>query len=311
MAGWGIAEWYGKDVATMSGPERHEAASRAIAAKDAGVTNSPQPECPFLSSIRPGSSCNKVGGVCSVRQYSAGSPATALEAQPTTVCPNRFLEFRNKESLFGTLAHEIFGSTDGARVIKEIPFLEKETMDGEQRGAKAGRIDWILVPKPSSNGDQSDLPWLAIETQAVYFSGDSMWPDIEEYLVDPDQVHFPKGRRRPDYRSSGAKRLAPQLSAKAPVMNRWGRKVAVVVDEAFFAEMGALAETTDFDNAEVVWVLVKYDSAMKLTVSNLLHTELSASIAALQAAKPVNKREFESQLRDALSNAKIGKVFDA
>jgi hypothetical protein len=145
----------------------------------------------------------------------------------------------------------------------------------------------------------------------VYFSGDSMWPDIKAYQDDPSIVHFPAGRRRPDFRSSGAKRLAPQLDAKAPVMNRWGRKVVVVVDMAFFAEMGVLTETTDFDNAEIVWIVVRFDENMTLQVFSTYFAELVPSISALQAAKPVKKSTFEASLRSSIGNPRSAKVFDA
>ncbi|MCU1581420.1 MAG: hypothetical protein JWO01_808 [Microbacteriaceae bacterium] len=310
MAGWGIAEWYGQDILTMTPEERLSAANSAIAAGTEGMRPAPQPECPFLSSLRPGSVCNKLGGVCSLRQYANGDPATPLDAQPTTSCPNRFLEFRNDETLFSYIARVLFGVSSGTKVIKEIPFLEKETVNGEGRGAKAGRIDWIVVPTPPSQDDAFEMPWVAVETQAVYFSGASMWPDIEAYRADPSKVHYPSGIRRPDFRSSGAKRLAPQLSAKG-LMNRWGRKIVVVVDEAFFAEMGALSVTTDFDNSEIVWIVVRFDTNMALQVEALHFAELLPSIAALQAAKPVNRATFEANLRRAIVNGKSAQVFDA
>jgi hypothetical protein len=309
MAGWGIAEWFGQDVLTMSEEERRDAADRALAAQSHGMKNAPQPLCPFLSSIKPGSPCTKKGGICSIRQYAATTPATPVDAQPTTLCPNRFLEFRNEETVFGHISRELFGSSVGSKVIKEIPFLQKEMLDGTDRGAKAGRIDWIIVPDADGVWEKVDMPWIAIETQGVYFSGASMWPDIADYRDNPHEVRYPVGTRRPDYRSSGAKRLSPQLAAKAPVMNRWGRKVVVVVDEAFFAEMGALTETTDFDNSEVVWVIVRYVENMALQVTSTKFAELAPSLAALQAAKPVFKGVFEADLRNALRSKKAGKVF--
>lgn len=310
MAGWGIAEWYGKDVIRMTPDERLSAAEHALDANANGMSNAPQPVCPFLSSIKPGALCTKLGGICSMRQYSATTPVEAIDSQPTTLCPNRFLEFREDETLFGYIARELFGVESGAKVIKEIPFLEKENVDGSGRSAKAGRIDWIVIPKPPMS-EVGELPWIAIETQGVYFSGDAMWADILSYQLDPSAVQYPVGRRRPDYRSSGAKRLAPQLDAKSPVMNRWGRKVVVVVDQAFFAEMGSLAVTTDFDNAEIVWVVLRYSDDMSLQVDALHFAELISSIGALQAAKPVNKQVFEADLRLALTLKKSGKVFDA
>jgi len=307
MAGWGIAEWFGHDVLTMSADERKGSAERALASQKLGLTLAPQPDCPFLSSIKPNSPCTKKGGVCSIRQYTGSAPAEAVDAQPTTLCPNRFLEYREEETIFGYISRELLGSPTGSKVIKEIPFLQKEMLDGSDRGAKAGRIDWIVVT--DAGAATGDLPWIAIETQGVYFSGDSMWLDIEDYLANSHEVRSPVGKRRPDYRSSGAKRLSPQLAAKAPVMNRWGRKVVVIVDEAFFSEMGALTETTDFDNSEIVWIVVRYEEGMVLKVIQTRYAELAPSLAALQAAKPVLKSVFEADLRSALSVNRAGKVF--
>src|SRR5690606_28139709 len=74
-------------------------------------------------------------------------------------------------------------------------------------GKKAGRIDWLLMDS-ATIGD-ADPKWCALETQAVYFSGDNMGAEFSAYLNAPRSVIFPVGFRRPDYRSSGPKRLAP------------------------------------------------------------------------------------------------------
>jgi hypothetical protein len=37
-------------------------------------------------------------------------------------------------------------------------------------------------------------------------------------------VPFPAVQRRPDFRSSGPKRLMPQLQIKVPTISRWGRR---------------------------------------------------------------------------------------
>ena len=50
------------------------------------------------------------------------------------------------------------------------------------------------------------------------------------------------GRRRPDYRSSGPKRLSPQLDVKVPVLRNWGKKVVVVIDRFFYDNMNTLAD---------------------------------------------------------------------
>ena len=45
-----------------------------------------------------------------------------------------------------------------------------------------------------------------------------MRPEFDAYAVSPTPVLFPVGRRRPDYRSSGPKRLSPQRDVKVPVL---------------------------------------------------------------------------------------------
>jgi hypothetical protein len=312
MAAWGIAEWFGEDIVTMTPDQRAEAADIALAVHRRDKKLADQPECPFLGTIRPGARCNKPGGVCSIRRYFPDEDEViSTGAQPTTMCPNRFLEHRGDSSVFAYIALKFFGAADGAKVIKEIPFLLKESTDGSERGAKAGRIDWIVVPRPSSRSDADDLQWIAVETQGVYFSGAEIWPDVASYARDPSKLHMPTGVRRPDYRSSGAKRLAPQLDAKSPVISRWGRKMVVVVDVAFFNEMGALPEASDFDNSEIVWLIMKYDDDMRLTVDDVKYAELVPSVAALQAAKPVNRAQFEGMLRSEMNKRSSKKVYDA
>lgn len=312
VVSWGIAEWYGKDIRTMSTVERQQAADVALATRDRGMEAVEQPGCPFLEVVRPGATCNKPGGVCSIRAYEGAEPDGAH--QPAAVCPNRFLELDNGQSVFARIAADLYGVSSGAKVIKEIPFLHKVDAHGEiNRGAKAGRIDWVLIPNPPAKGSAERLDWIAVETQAVYFSGTNMWADIGEYARDPGHLHAPQGQRRPDYRSSGAKRLAPQLDAKAPVIRRWGRKVVVIIDSSFFAELAALpTEVDDFDNAEVVWVIMRYTDAMNLVVDEVFFGLLDESIQALQATRPLNRSEFESGLKRELwrTGAK-SKVHDA
>ena len=67
--------------------------------------------------------------------------------------------------------------------------------------------------------------------QAVYFSGEGMQADFDLLLGSNDAVPpEPTGLRRPDWRSSSAKRLMPQLQVKVPTLRRWGKKLAVAVD---------------------------------------------------------------------------------
>src|SRR5699024_12537315 len=80
-------------------------------------------------------------------------------------------------------------------------------------------IDWILIADPDTTTE-----WIAVEIQSVYFSGGNMDVDFQKYVQKPQKLNVTDTNRRPDWRSSGAKRLAPQLAAKSPVMAQWGKK---------------------------------------------------------------------------------------
>ena len=62
------------------------------------------------------------------------------------------------------------------------------------------------------------------------------------HAAAPSPVLYPVGKRRPDYRSSGPKRLSPQLDVKVPVLRNWGKKVVVVIDRYFFDNMNELTD---------------------------------------------------------------------
>ena len=62
---------------------------------------------------------------------------------------------------------------------------------------------------------------------------------------------FPEGIRRPDFRSSGPKRLMPQLQIKVPTISRWGKKMAVVVDLPFWESLGAITEVDHVSNCDL------------------------------------------------------------
>ena len=66
-----------------------------------------------------------------------------------------------------------------------------------------------------------------------------MGSEFDRVRQHPDCLEFPSDVRCPDWRSSGAKRLMPQLQIKVPTLRRWGAKLAVAVDAPFFASLGA------------------------------------------------------------------------
>jgi hypothetical protein len=185
----------------------------------------------------------------------------------------------------------------------------------EEEEKKAGRIDWIVV-NPATMAT-AELEWAAIETQALYFSGGKMYVEFQAYAAAPSPVLFPVGKRRPDYRSSGPKRLSPQLDVKVPVLGAWGKKLAVVIDRFFFDNMNKLDELytrgderARRDNAAIVWFIVDYDQQLRLRASAVHYTTLDSSRRALNATEPLAKSDFTANLKSVIDNPRrTNKVF--
>lgn len=115
-----------------------------------------------------------------------------------------------------------------------------------------------------------------------------------------DDLPFPGGRRRPDYRSSGPKRLMPQLQIKVPSLRRWGKKIAVVVDQWFWASLGKMRRVRDISNCDIAWFIVGYDEtggAPRLSRHAVYLTTLEAAIEGLTAGEPVSLTTFEQYIK--------------
>ncbi len=114
-------------------------------------------------------------------------------------------------------------------------------------------------------------------------------------LISP----FQAAHRRPDWRSSGPKRLLPQLQIKVPTISRWGKKVAVVVDEAFFESLVGLESEKYLSNSDIAWFVVGYDQTeigWSLTPRKVVFTKLDASVRALTGGVPLDQQRFENQI---------------
>lgn len=222
-----------------------------------------------------------------------------------TTCPNRFIE---GSTIFRWIAETILNTSEPL-ILGQIGFLDRlrevPVDDDEESSDFIGRIDNVLVhPKTQP------IDWCAVELQAVYFSGRSMSREFtalasQEYREMP----FPAAHRRPDWRSSGPKRLLPQLETKVPTIRTWGKKVAVVVDEAFADSLVGLKSSREryLSNAEIVWFIVGYDrndKAWTLKPRDVVFSKLTASVTALTGGVPLPKEKFEAQLR-----AKITSVY--
>ena len=193
---------------------------------------------------------------------------------------------------------EIVGFSEGeTKIAREVPFMQ-----GTATGKLAGKIDMVVAK--TSNGD---LDWYGLEIQAVYFSGKGM---DSEYLAlrDDDCMEppFPGAVRRPDWRSSSAKRLMPQLQIKVPTMRRWGSKLAVAVDRPFFESMGGPSgdPSQDLNDGDIVWMVpelsTQVDSGYTLSRGHWEVLTLEESSKKLLAARTISRGAFEQTLLEKL-----------
>jgi len=254
--------------------------------KSAKLSKPDQP-CPFRRRGSYSPLCNKRGGVCSVRLYRCQEDGSALphERKLVTLCPQRFWE---GDLVFKQISGSILNCPKPI-MVKEVGFLKGEN------AAEVGRIDSVLVVPNSF-----PLHWCSVEIQAVYFSGQKMGLEFEMLSNSRDnKIPFPSAIRRPDFRSSGPKRLMPQLQIKVPTLRRWGKKMAVVVDDVFFNSMGKMEATSDLSNADIAWFIVDYKinrSRSELFVAGTRYTTLELAINGLTAGLPVTLSEFEEEI---------------
>lgn len=283
MSRFGIAEWYGEPVAGMSAAQRTELAESASGDRDAA------PGCPF----QPGNPrCSKKGGVCSFQRYSEGAEGriAARQGVPVIICPHRF---KQGDLVTRWLAEIVQLNEETARIAYEVPFMRSTVTN-----KAAGRIDLVLA-----NDDDGNLTWYGLEIQAVYFSGKGMTSEFERLQKDTGSLlPFPDAIRRPDWRSSSAKRLMPQLQIKVPTLRRWGTKLAVAVDRPFFEAIGGASADPirDLDEGEVIWLVPQVSEEYRLERWHWETLSLDASTEKLLAAQTVNRSEFEKTLRARL-----------
>jgi hypothetical protein len=293
---YSIGEWYGKGFETMTPADRLRLA-KAEHELDA-LTGTP---CPFQEDAI----CNKKGGVCSIRTYEQTGTGPVKGIGPIiTTCPLRFLE---ADTIFHWVGEKLLETSEPI-VLSEIGFLDRlrsqDHVQDEDTDTRdfIGRIDNVLV-----HPTKQPLDWCALELQAVYFSGRSMRNEFK--MLSQTEYHetpYPAAHRRPDWRSSGPKRLLPQLQTKVPTIRTWGKKMAVVIDEAFFSSLIGLEREKHLSNTEIAWFVIAYEPApngWKLVPRELVFTKLDASVKSLTGGVPLSKERFEQQLRTKLATA--------
>jgi hypothetical protein len=277
---YGIGELYGKNFARLSASQIRVLTDRPIKSEHCSFRDAP---------------CNKQGGVCTMRLYEKqDETVTPSTSELVTMCPSRFLEHG---SVFSWIGRELL-QTETPVVLTELPFLVSRECESQK---PVGKIDMVLV-KPL----RDSLHWCAVEMQAVYFSGKSMSLDFDMMKHwDREGIPFPTVQRRPDFRSSGPKRLMPQLQIKVPTITRWGKKTAVVIDFPFWKSLGAITEVDNISNCDVAWFVVNYQedptaNQFQLTPHSLHLTTLDRAVEGLTGGVPTTLKEFEDGLRKRL-----------
>lgn len=290
---YSIGEWYGQNITAMPPVERKLRARKEVEAD--AITGTP---CPFQLNRN----CNKKGGVCSLRLYEQKDkgPVEGLHS-PIATCPNRFLE---DGMIFKWVSETLLGTSEPV-VLSEIGFLDRlenpqndQAAEDESSGEVIGRIDNVLL-----HPTKTPLDWCALEIQAVYFSGKAMKQEFSMLAKHTGEFPFPAAHRRPDWRSSGPKRLLPQLQTKTPTIRTWGKKMAVVIDEPFFGSLIGLEEERHLSNAEIVWFVVSYEptpTGWRMVPGKAVFTKLESSVKALTGGVPLPKEQFEAQLLNKL-----------
>ncbi len=312
---FGIGEWYGHSFVRTTHAERQHFAGIAV-----HQTKANAPLCPFKPETEKTTLCTKKGGICSLRLYEAGPDGSCLavtgpDGKLRVTCPHRF---KQNKTIYKSVATTMLG-TDDPKIATEVRFLQRQTapdiepsadmedVPEDDKSEDVGNIDVVLV-----NTEKPDLDWCALEIQAVYFSGEKMkllFEHVRDY-TGPG-IPLPDRIRRPDYRSSGPKRLMPQLQIKVPTLRRWGKKMAVVVDVPWFRTNVVGVETVgDLSNADIAWFLVDFDEATDpatLLVTGLELQTLERAVEGLTGGFPVTLSVFEHKILAKLA-AKPAKV---
>lgn len=182
-------------------------------------------------------------------------------------------------------------------IAREVAFME-----GTSTERPAGKID-LVVARVSDD----DLKWYGLEIQAVYFSGQGMPSEFVSLRNDDHpRPPFPNAVRRPDWRSSSAKRLMPQLQIKVPTLRRWGSKLAVSVDRPFYDSIGgpSAEPSQDLNDGDIIWLIPELkpddEGNFRLARGHWEVLTLEDTTRKLLAAETIRREAFEQELRSKL-----------
>jgi hypothetical protein len=233
-----IAEISGRLLSTLTLEER------SLLREDHEIT------CPFDNKT-----CKKRDHVCSIQRYREPDDIFLSESSPlVAICPRRL---RQDNKVYNAIA-SLFGNE---RFVCHPEFAMSYSHK-KNRLAKSElcKLDFLFA---------SLSLVVAVEVQTVYFSGDSMASDIALIAESREPFLKPVGNRHPDFKSSGQKRLWPQIECEWNLLRQsdLNSKLAIVMDSTFFNTLPFDPENIDLRNAEIVWVvvnLIEHDHKVEL-----------------------------------------------
>lgn len=302
---FGIGEWYGKSFVRLSPEERKHFAD--IQSLDRGER--PQHLCLPRSTSSVEIQCTRDGGVCSLRRFHRSSDNAQVSVAPNrlgrlrTTCPYRF---QQNGTIFSWIGEQILGHREPL-IVSEIGLLAREPAnilesEIECDTEDVGRIDSVLV-----SPNHSPMRWCALEVKALHFSGSSMSKEFKMLQTfTGNGIPFPVCARVSDYRRRGLMHLLSKLQTRVPSLRRWGKKMAVVVDQDLFAALGEMESVERLSDCDIAWFVVKYDESAGeaiLTPDFMQLTTLERALEGLTVGKPVSLQRFESRIRDKLANS--------
>lgn len=226
MAKQPLAEVFGYPITNQSDDAKHHRDHRL---------------CPFGNKVPncTKSKANDPLGVCSVFD----------DGKPSITCPVRFME---RSRVVADAADFFFKPKTKWTTLTEVRLPDKD-------GKSAGNIDVVLVAYDDAG---TVIDFGALEIQAVYISGNVTEP-FKHYMSDPignqamDWSKRPK-YPSPDYLSSSRKRLAPQLLFKGGILRAWNKKIAVAVQNHFFATLPRIASVQP-EQSDLAWLVYDLD----------------------------------------------------
>jgi hypothetical protein len=179
-------------------------------------------------------------GTCSVTD-----PKRAIRV---VTCPSRF---RQNWRIASDAAAFFFPPGATWTTVSEIR-LE------DARGNEVGNIDHVLVQYDEAG---RVIDFGTVEVQAVYVSGNVRRP-FEAFQQKPEtyfqQANDRTYRVRPDYLSS-RKRLIPQLASKGSILNKWGKRQAIVLDAPFFRTFPEVRPCEVAAAANLAWLIYEIE----------------------------------------------------